>query len=342
MSFSDGERHTRRRRLVAKAFTRRRVEELSALIADNANRLLDAMAAGGEAELISGFTTPLPLNVMTTFLGVPFADQGAFQRWLDLMVSVDPADVADIPVGVTAMIEYIAALIAEKRAQLGDDLISALIQLSDEDGGLGGSEVLAMVFELMTGAYETTKNLLSNGILALIEHPGQLAALRADPGLTGPAVEEMLRFESPTTSTLWRFPREDVVIGGRRIPAGDPVLPLLGAANRDPRVFADPNRFDLFRPNLKHVAFGSGPHTCPGAAIPRLEARIALPLLLARLGDLRLAVDRGQVRYRRTFMARALNAVPIAFRAATQDIAGTPAASREAAKSAAAVSSPKW
>jgi cytochrome P450 len=314
IAYSDQPVHGHRRKRAVRVFTARRVEYLRAFIEATSADLLDALASRTEADLIAHFAAPLPIAVITGMLGVPESDQHNFRGWFDTLISTDPDDAARAPAAAAASTEYIQQLIAENRAHPGDDLISSFIGLPEDDA-MSDVELLAMVITLLFSGYETTLNLIGTGTLALIEHPAQLELLRTDPSLVDQAVEEMLRYESPATATLWRYPKEDVSFGGTVIPKGDPVLPMLASANRDPDAFPDPDALDIQRGNLQHVALGHGIHVCLGAALARLEARIAFPMLLSRLPDLRLAIPRDDVRFRHSMFARGVRELPITYTA---------------------------
>jgi cytochrome P450 len=312
VAFADPPLHTHRRKLIGKTFSPRRVEAMRQTVEQVTAELLSVMADGsGAAELMDTFAKPLPVRVIAGQLGVPASDHQYFRRWLDLMISTDPDEFAQAPVAVGEMVSYLSELAATKRAHPGDDLVSDFVGTSDGDNGFTDVELLGIVFALLVAGYETSSNLIGNGTVALLEHPAQLAQLRGQPDLIGPAMEEMLRYDSPSTSVVWRFPTEDVEIAGVAIPSGDPVLPLISSANRDPAAFADPDRFDIARTDLDHVSFGYGPHFCVGAALGRLEVGIALPALLADFPTLSLGVHREELRFRSAFMTRGLLELPV-------------------------------
>jgi cytochrome P450 len=312
VAFVDPPLHSRRRKLIGKTFSPRRVDAMRQTVQRVTAELLTAMAArGGAADLMDDFARPLPIRVIAGQLGVPAEDHPYFRRWMDLMISTDPEEFAQAPTAVAEMVGYLSELVAAKRARPGEDLISAFIAASDEGDGFTEVELLAIVFALLVAGYETSSNLICNGTLALFEHPAQLATLRNRPDLIGPALEEMMRYDGPSTSVVWRFPTEQVEVAGVTIPSGDPVLPIISAANRDPAAFADPDAFDIGRTDLDHVSFGYGPHFCVGAALGRLEVGIALPALLAHFPSLSLGVPRDQLRFRSAFMTRGLRQLPV-------------------------------
>jgi cytochrome P450 len=312
VAFADPPLHTHRRNLIGKTFRPRRVEAMRQTVEQVTTELLTAMADHrGDADLMDAFAKPLPVRVIAGQLGVPASDHQYFRRWLDLMISTDPEEFAQAPAAVREMVGYLGELVAAKRARPGDDLVSDFAGAGDGEHGFTDAELLGIVFALLVAGYETSSNLIGNGTVALLEHPAQLAKLRRQPDLIGPALEEMLRYDSPSTSVVWRFPTEDVEVAGVAIPSGDPVLPLISAANRDPEAFADPDGFDIARTDLDHVSFGYGPHFCVGAALGRLEVGIALPALLARFPALSLDVPRDGLRFRSAFMTRGLLRLPV-------------------------------
>ncbi|MEV5439297.1 cytochrome P450 [Streptomyces sp. NPDC052682] len=307
--------HTRLRKLVAREFTPRRVEELAPRVQKTTDALLDRMLAApdGRADLVEALSFPLPISVICDLLGVPGLDRASFRAWSnDALGSVDPEA---RKAAATAMAEYLAELVEDKRQRPGDDLMSALIHGSDEDGDrLSHEELLGMAWLLLVAGHETTVNLISNGTLALLTHPEQLAALRADLSLIDSAVEEMLRYEGPVETPTYRFTTEPVTIGDTVIPGGgELVLVALSDANRDPARFPAPDRFDISRDARGHVAFGHGIHHCLGAPLARLEARIAVRTLLERCPDLSLDIHPAALTWRPGMMIRGPRSLPVRF-----------------------------
>ena len=296
VAFRDPPDHTRIRRLLASTFSIRMVARVEGMVEGISARLLDAVAAGGEADLHRAYTYPLPAMVVGAMLGIPEADLDRFKSWaLDIVFLVGSgsptAELARAAEGHFAeMREYLRSLVAARRAAPGDDLLSAMIAAADDEGRLSEDEIFANATFLMTAGHETATNLLSNGVLTLIRHPDQFERLRRDPALIPSAAEEILRFESPVQMTP-RHAVEDGELAGRKVRAGDALLLFLGAANRDPARFPDPDRFDIARADNRHLAFGFGAHFCLGAALARMELRIALAHVLDRLPGLELAVD---------------------------------------------------
>ncbi|GHH36314.1 cytochrome P450 family protein [Streptomyces candidus] len=287
---ADPPHHTRLRKLVAREFTTRRVEAMRPRVQATADRLLDSMTEKGRssADLVDALAFPLPMTVICELLGVPDLDRDRFRAWSNEVVA--PTGEEASAAAVDHMGRYLAELIEQKRREPGDDLLSALIRTQDEDGDqLAPDELVGMAFLLLVAGHETTVNLISNGVRALLAHPEQLAALRADfDGLIDGAVEEMLRYDGPVKTATFRFTREAVEIGGLTVPAGKPVLVAIGAADRDCARYPDPDRFDIRRSPQGHLAFGHGIHFCLGAPLARMEGRIAIRALLERCPDLAL------------------------------------------------------
>ncbi|GAA1258141.1 cytochrome P450 [Kitasatospora nipponensis] len=305
--------HTRIRRLVGQAFTPRRVEQLRAPIEAIAEELLDALAPLGRADLIEAYAAPLPITVICDLLGVPQDDRRDFRSWTDTLIAPDPARPQDAKAALGAVLEFFPRLIARKRAEPGDDLLSALIAVRDQEDRLSEDELTSLAFLILLAGYENTVHAIGNAVLALLERPDQLAALRAEPELVAGAVEEFLRHDGPAPTAIRRFPREDVEIGGVRVPAGETVLLALASANRDPGQFTDPDELDVRRRENAHLALGHGIHYCLGAPLARLETEIALGALLRRLPGLALDLPREQLRHRPTLRSRGLLELPVRF-----------------------------
>jgi cytochrome P450 len=315
--------HTRLRRLVSKAFTPRRVAAFRPRIAELVESLLAGFRADGHAELITQFAQPLPLTVIAEMLGVAPSDRADFLHWADVYAGSNAGDPAQAPLAVARLTGYATDLIAERSRYLetsagelsdGASLVDVLIQARDDGDRLDADELIAMCFAILIAGYETTVNLLANGTLLLLRHPAQLRALREDPALLRPAIEEFLRYEGPVKLTsVLRFATEDAKVGDVLIPAGDPVLVHLGAANRDPARFVEPDTFDIRRGEPGHLAFGYGVHHCLGASLARLEAEVAFPALLDTCRDMALAVDESALRWRSSRVVRGLRALPVTF-----------------------------
>ncbi|MGA5562217.1 cytochrome P450 family protein [Streptomyces platensis] len=285
----DPPHHTRLRKLVAREFTARRVEALRPRVQQITDELLDAMLAApaGRADLVEALAFPLPLTIICELLGVPSMDRETFHSWSNEIVA--PTGPEAVHKAVRTMTDYLVGLIEQKRRTPGEDLLSDLIRTSDEDGDqLSRDELVGMAFLLLVAGHETTVNLISSGVRALLQHPAQLAALRADGSLLDNAVEEMLRYDGPVEMCTWRFTSEPVEISGTVIPAKASVLVVLASASRDPERFTAADDFDITREPRGHMAFGHGIHFCLGAPLARLQARIAIGSLLDRCPDLEL------------------------------------------------------
>jgi cytochrome P450 len=315
MLFMDPPDHTRVRGLVSKAFTPRRAASLAPRIEALVDGLLADMAGRAEVDLIRDLAEPLPAVVIAELLGVPAEDHRLFRSWSSALVNAvgrGPAGAADeVQACVEPITAYLRDVIAARRRAPGDDLISAMIQAQEERDALSDAELLSTSFLLLLAGHETTTNLIGNGTLALLRHPDELARLRRGPELLEGAIEELLRFDSPVQATA-RIPLEDVVIGGQSVPKESLVMTVLGAANRDPAVFEEPDRLDLGRGDARqHLSFGFGTHFCLGAGLARLEARIAFRGLLDRFPRLALAGSEPPPR-RPNFFLRGLASLPVA------------------------------
>ena len=315
MLLQDPPDHTRLRALVSRAFTPRVVENLRGQIQRIVDGFLNELARRGEADLIEELAYPLPVAVIGQLLGVPVEDRGRFRQWsfdvarsLDSVVFPEPEVIARANAAGQAITEYFQALMAERRRAPRGDLLSDLVAVEEAGDRLSMEELLATTLLLFLAGHETTVNLIGNGVLALLRHPAELDRLRQEPGLIESAVEEALRYDSPV-QRLSRVVYEDVAIGERTIPAGSLVMGLLGAANRDPAHFPEPDRFDIGRRDNRHLAFGWGMHFCLGAPLARLEGQIAVGTLFRRFPGLALAMDR--VEWRQTATLRGLAALPV-------------------------------
>ncbi|HBF80288.1 MAG TPA: cytochrome P450 [Streptomyces sp.] len=306
----DAPRHTRLRRLVAGEFTARRIEALRPRVEEITGRLLDAMVPAGRADLVDAFAFPLPMTVICELIGVPDLDRDAFRHLSNAIVAPVARDAEEK--AVHAMGDYLDELIADKRRSPGEDLMSALIQARDEQGDrLSPDELVGMAFLLLVAGHETTVNLISNGVRALLDHPDQLALLRARPELLDGAVEEMLRYEGPVETATFRFAREPVTIGSQVIPAGDAVLVALGSGNRDADRYPDPDTFDIRREPRGHLAFGHGMHFCLGAPLARMEGRTAVRALLDRCPGLALDPDGEEPDWLPGLLIRGVRRLPV-------------------------------
>lgn len=295
MIFADPPRHTKLRALVSKAFTPRMIAALEPRIRELSGELLDRVVERGEMDLVADFAAPLPMLVIAEMLGIPAEDRPQLHQWADAILAMSytiggPLDAAraaqeGFAAATTEMSAYLAALLAPGHGEPGEDLLTRLDRAEVDGVRLNHGEILGFFQLLLLAGSETTTNLISNAVLCLIEHPDQLAQLRANPACLPAAIEEVLRYRSPL-QWMYRVVREDVDFFGTAVPAGGMVLAVIGAANRDPAAFSDPDRFDIARDPNPHLAFGHGPHFCLGAPLARLEARIALADLLARTDEI--------------------------------------------------------
>jgi cytochrome P450 len=309
----DGEEHTRLRGLIHKAFTPRLIEQMRERVQSLANELLDAAERRGEMDVIRDYALPVPLTIISEVLGISVKDRQKFHQWTKSLIALSATGNAlwSIP-QVMAMMSYLKRIFKERRAKPQDDLISALIQVEEAGNRLSEDELLAMVLVLLIAGHETTINLIGSGTLALLENPDQMRLLHEKPELIKNAVEELLRFASPIEQATERYAREDVTLHGITIPKGALVFAVIASANRDEQQFADPDRLDITRENLKHLAFGQGIHYCVGAPLARLEGQIAIATLVARMPDLRLTKAPETLRWRPGLTVRGLEALPVA------------------------------
>ena len=313
---ADGAEHRRLRSLVQETFGPRYMAQLEPRIVSLTSELLDRLAGSTHADLVAAFALPLPLTVIAEIMGVSERDRMRFRRWVTTLIGAQPSTrptlrmLMKLP-DVLAMMRLLRRLVAERRADPGDDLISRLAAPDASGDRLDGDELLAMVFILLIAGYETTVNLIATGTLLLLRAPDQLARLREDPALLGPAIEELLRLACPVDHASERYAREDVDLGGVTIPRGSLVLVGVASANADGAQFADAERLDLGRAENRHLSFGLGPHYCLGAPLARLEGRIAIGELVRRFPDLRLAVPPERLRWRPGILLRGLVSLPV-------------------------------
>ena len=287
--------HTRLRGLVSKAFTPRAVRELGPRIQGLVDELLDAVAGKDRIELISDFAFPLPVIVIAEMLGVPAGDRARFREWsYDIALSVNPLlnseQIERVQQATEELFDYFEGIIEQRRQAPQNDLISALLAAEEEGDRLTHEELLSTLVLLLVAGNETTRNLIGNGMLALLKSPAQLQRLRDHPQLLDSAINELLRYDSPVQIDA-RNAIDDVEIGGKRIAAGQRILAIVGAANRDPKVFANPDELDIGRDEVSHLSFGRGIHYCLGSPLAILEGRIAFTSLLERFSSIRLACD---------------------------------------------------
>ncbi len=316
MLFLDPPAHARVRGLASQAFTPRRVERLRSHIQDITHSLLDAVRDKGQMEMIADLARPLPAIVTAELLGVPISDWRQLTAWSADFAQVlgnfqhNPERAPQVLRSLGEMTAYFQAAVAQQRMHPREGLIGALLTAEVDGDRLSEEEVVANTIVTMVGGQETTTNLIGNSILTLLRHPEELERLREDLSLLPPAVEELLRYESPSQHTA-RLAPEDVVLGGKMIGKRQAVIAVMGAANRDPERFAEPDRLDLGRQDNRHVAFAWAAHFCFGAPLARIEGQVALEAVLRRMPRLRLAG--GPLQWRENLGLRGLTALPVKF-----------------------------
>lgn len=306
---ADPPRHTRLRRLVNQAFTTRRVEQLRERVECAADDLLAEMADHDQVDLLAAYAFPLPTTVICHLLGVPQHDQDEFRAYSTTMTSA--AQHEEMDAAATAMADYLGRLVGAKRAHPTDDLLSALIHIEEQDDRLTDPELRAMAFLLLVAGHETTVNLIGNGVLLLLTHPAQLAAVRSNPTLLPRAIEEVLRYEGPLNIATYRYTTRPLRLGDVVVPAGEFVMVSLASANRDEARFTAADRFDPTRDASGHLGFGHGIHYCVGAPLARMEGQIAILRLLARFPRLSLAAAPAALRWRASTLMRGLETLPV-------------------------------
>jgi hypothetical protein len=317
MLFMDAPAHTRLRGLCSSAFTSRRVDHLRPHIQEIADSLIDRVLAQGQMDVIADFAAPLPAIVTAELLGVPTGDHQQLKSWSADFAEMlgnfqhNPDRVSRVLRTVDEMTRYFRAAIREQERHPHNGLIQLLVDASDGGLHLSEDEVIANVIVTMVGGQETTTNLIGNGLLTLLRNPAKLAQLRDDPSITEPAIEELLRYESPSQHTA-RLAPDDLVLGDKHIKKRDAVMAVMAAANRDPERFPDPDDLDLTRKDNRHVAFGWAAHFCFGAPLARIEGQVALPTLLRRLTNLQLQPE--PLVWRQNLGLRGLTALPVSFR----------------------------
>ncbi len=284
--------HTRIRSLVSRAFSPKAVARLETRVQQIADDLLDAVAGQSTFDLMSAYGYPLPVTVIAEMLGVPPSDRDQFESWSNVSASsveplLEPGQVRRIQKVREELYAYFETIIEERQRSPQNDMVTALLAAEEAGDRLTREELLSTMHLILVAGNETTRNLIGNGMKALLDHPDQLQHLRSNPDLMDSAIDEFLRFDSPVQIDA-RMTREDVTFGGKRVPAGRRILCLIGAANRDPSAFPDPDRLDIAREARNHLSFGRGIHYCLGAALAKLEARVAFSSLLNRYSSIRL------------------------------------------------------
>jgi cytochrome P450 len=309
----DGADHRRLRNLVSKAFTPKRVRELRPRIQAITDQLLDAVQERGQMDLIADYAFHIPTIVISELLGVPVDKRERFKVWSNAFVApaLDQAAQARAAQLMQEFVGYLRELFATRRQAPQDDLISALVQAQEAGDQLSEAELFSTVVLLIVAGHETTVNLIGNAVLALLRQPEARRLLAQDGSLMEAAVEEFLRYDSPVERALIRWATQDTMLGGQQIRRGDLLIGVLGAANRDPRQFAEPQQLDLQRGSQRHLAFGHGAHYCLGAPLARLEGAVALGTLLRRLPTLRLSVPESELVWQTVPIFRGLIALPV-------------------------------
>lgn len=311
---SDPPDHERLRKLVQKAFTPRTIEGLRGRIQEIADDLLDRVE-GNEMNLIDDFAFPLPIIVICEMLGVPSEDRGRFRKWSNVLIEGGdhPNETEEIDQHWQAFMEYLAELVASRRQDPRDDLITGLIQVEEQGDHLSEAELYDLIMILIIAGHETTVNLIGNGMLALLQHPDQMEQLKKQPELMKSAIEEFLRYNGPVQMATNRWAGETFEFRGTVIPEGDLVLVALDSADHDPDQFEAPETFDITRESNRHLAFGKGIHFCLGAPLARLEGEIAVGTLLRRLPGLRMKTVEEHLQWRSGLLIRGVKELPVVF-----------------------------
>lgn len=306
--------HARLRKLVQLAFTPRRVEMMATQTERICAELIGGLRGRSQFDLINDFALPLPVTVICELLGVPMQDHKRFARYSKTLIrnTMTPLSIILSLPDMIGFVRYLRSLVAMKRANPRDDLITALVQAEDEGAQLDGDELVGMIALLLTAGHETTTNLIANGMLALMHDGAQSERIRIDPDVHDSAVEELLRYCGPVNTSTFRFARADIEIAGQLIPQGEIVLGVITSANRDEARFVSPELIDVARTPNKHLTFGQGGHYCVGAALARLVGKIAIRELLTQLPTLRLRMPLDALKWRRGLVLRGLEALPVA------------------------------
>ncbi|WP_459503713.1 cytochrome P450 family protein [Bacillus sp. C1] len=312
---SDAPDHNRLRTLVQKAFTPKMISQLDERIQNIADTLLDHVEFKQSLNLVNDYAFPLPINVISEMLGIPKEDQEKFRIWSHAVIASPetPEEIKETEEQLSGFITYLQYLVDEKRKDPQEDLVSALIQAENEGNKLSVLELYSMIMLLIVAGHETTVNLITNTVLALLENPDQLQLLKENPELIDSAVEEGLRYYSPVEVTTERWAAEPIMIHEQEIQKGDMVTISLASANRDESVFVNPEVFDITREHNRHIAFGHGSHFCLGASLARLEAKIAIATLLKRMPDIQIKGNQEKIKWQGNYLMRSLEELPLSF-----------------------------
>ncbi|MDP7989306.1 cytochrome P450 [Bacillus sp. MHSD_36] len=312
---SDPPNHSRLRSLVQKAFTPKMITQLDGRIQKIADDLISEIERKGTLNLVDDYSFPLPIIVISEMLGIPKEDQEKFRIWSHAVIASPetPEEIKETEEQLSEFITYLQYIVELKRKDPKEDLVSALILAENEGHKLSVPELYSMIMLLIVAGHETTVNLITNTVLALLENPNQLQLLKDNPKLIDSAIEEGLRYYSPVEVTTARWAAEPFQIHDRTIEKGDMVVIALASANRDETVFENPEVFDITRKNNRHIAFGHGSHFCLGAPLARLEAKIAITTLFNRMPDLQIKGNREEIKWQGNYLMRSLEELPLTF-----------------------------
>ncbi|MDY0849340.1 cytochrome P450 [Bacillus thuringiensis] len=312
---SDPPNHSRLRSLVQKAFTPKMIAQLDGRIQRIADDLISDIERKGTLKLVDDYSFPLPIIVISEMLGIPKEDQAKFRIWSHAVIASPetPEEIKETEKQLSEFITYLQYLVDIKRKEPKEDLVSALILAESEGHKLSARELYSMIMLLIVAGHETTVNLITNTVLALLENPNQLQLLKDNPKLIDSAIEEGLRYYSPVEVTTARWAAEPFQIHDRTIEKGDMVVSALASANRDETVFENPEVFDITRENNRHIAFGHGSHFCLGAPLARLEAKIAITTLFNRMPELQIKGNREEIKWQGNYLIRSLEELPLTF-----------------------------
>ncbi|COQ61299.1 Cytochrome P450 107B1 [Streptococcus pneumoniae] len=312
---SDPPNHSRLRSLVQKAFTPKMIAQLDKRIERIVDDLISDIERKGTLNLVDDYSFPLPIIVISEMLGIPKEDQAKFRIWSHAVIASPetPEEIKETEKQLSEFITYLQYLVDIKRKEPKEDLVSALILAESEGHKLSARELYSMIMLLIVAGHETTVNLITNTVLALLENPNQLQLLKDNPKLIDSAIEEGLRYYSPVEVTTARWAAEPFQIHDRTIEKGDMVVIALASANRDETVFENPEVFDITRENNRHIAFGYGSHFCLGAPLARLEAKIAITTLFNRMPELQIKGNREEIKWQGNYLMRSLEELPLTF-----------------------------
>jgi cytochrome P450 len=305
--------HARLKKLVMAAFTPRRVDQMRERTAITSTKLLDQLAHRKQIDLIADYALPLPVTVISDLLGVPTQDQAKFARWSGALIHAGRSQMSGLLAlpGIIRFLRYLKSLIALKRIDPKDDLVSALVAAESGGDTLSSEELMAMVAILLSAGHETTVNLIGNGIHTLLTHPNALQQLRIEPQIITSAVEELLRFSGPVATLTHRYAKADAEIASVHIPKGSLVFGFVASANRDDQQFENAETLDLTRTANRHLSFGEGGHYCVGASLARMEGAIAINDLLKRFPNMKLAQPAESLRWTEGLVLRGLTRLPV-------------------------------